>query len=149
MRRTRRWFRRLAAAAATVAIGAMLGYLVPTIIADYSPKPELQAQSVVAESPVARTFIRAFVNDDQATLDSLGVAAPVKLRATSFKTDLASIDQPVHLGSYIGGGFTLHSYAAHAKDAQGADVMLSWRVVTGGGGQIALVDPPSPGNVQP
>ena len=146
MRRTRRWFRRLAAAAATVAIGAMLGYLVPTVIADYTPKQEVQAQ--VPESPVARTFIRAFVNDDQATLDSLGVAAPVKLRATSFKTDLASIDQPVHLGSYIGGGFTLHSYAAHAKDPQGADVMLSWRVVTAGG-QIVLVDPPSPGNVQP
>ena len=146
MRRTRRWFRRLAAAAATVAIGAMLGYLVPTVIADYTPKPEVQAR--VAESPVARTFIRAFVNDDQATLDSLGVAAPVKLRATSFKTDLASIDQPVHLGSYIGGGFSLHSYAAHAKDPQGADVMLAWRVVTAGG-QIVLVDPPTPGNVQP
>ena len=146
MRRMRRWFRRLAAAAATVAIGAMLGYLVPAVIADYTPKPEVQAR--VAESPVARTFIRAFVSDDQATLDSLGVAAPVKLRATSFKTDLASIDQPVHLGSYIGGGFSLHSYAAHAKDPQGADVMLSWRVVTANG-QIVLVDPPSPGNVQP
>jgi hypothetical protein len=146
MRRTRRWFRRLAAAAATVAIGAMLGYLVPTVIADYTPKQEVQAQ--VAESPVARTFIRAFVNDDQATLDSLGVPAQVKLRATSFKTDLASIDQPVHLGSYIGGGFSLHSYAAHAKDPQGADVMLGWRVVTAGG-QIVLVDPPTPGNVQP
>jgi hypothetical protein len=146
MRRMRRWFRRLAAVAATVAIGAMLGFLVPTVIADYTPKPEVQAR--VAESPVARTFIRAFVSDDQATLDSLGVPAPVKLRATSFKTDLASVDQPVHLGSYIGGGFSLHSYAAHAKDPQGADVMLSWRVVTANG-QIVLVDPPSPGNVQP
>src|SRR5262245_27592801 len=104
MRRTRRRFRRLAAVFATVAIGAMLGYLIPTIVADYSPKQEVQAQ--VAESPVARAFIRAFVSDDQATLDALGVPAQVKLRATSFKTDLSSIDQPVHLGSYIGGGFS-------------------------------------------
>jgi hypothetical protein len=146
MRRTRRWFRRLAAAFATVAIGAMLGYLVPTVIADYTPKQEVQAQ--VAESPVARAFIRAFVSDDQATLDDLGVPAQVKLRATSFKTDLASIDQPVHLGSYIGGGFSLHSYAAHARDPEGKDVMLSWRVITAGG-QILLLDPPQPGNVSP
>ena len=34
------------------------------------------------------------------------------------------------------------------KDPQGADVMLSWRVVTAGG-QILLLDPPQPGNVEP
>ena len=142
----KRWLRRIAAAAATVAIGAMLGYLVPTIIADYTPKAEVQAQ--VAESPVARAFIRAYVADDQATLDSLGVPAEVKLKATSFRTDLVSIEQPMHLGSYVGGGFSLHSYAAKAKDQQGEDVLLSWRVVTAGG-QILLIDPPQPANVQP
>ena len=146
MRRTRRWIRRIAAALATVAIGAMLGYLVPTVVADYTPKPEVEPQ--VAESPVARAFIRAFVRDDQATLDALGVPAEVKLRATSFKTDLASIDQPVHLGSFIGGGFSLHGYAAKAKDPDGKDVMLAWRVITANG-QILLLDPPQPGNVSP
>ena len=147
MRRTKRWLRRIAAALATVAIGAMLGYLVPTIVADYTPKPEVQAR--VAESPVARAFIRAYVADDQAELDALGVDAEVKLKATSFRTDLVSVEQPVHLGSYIGGGFSLHSYAAKAKNAQGEDVMLSWRVVTANGGQILLIDPPQPANVQP
>jgi hypothetical protein len=146
MRRARRWFRRIAAVLATVAIGAMLGYLVPTVIADYSPKPQVQA--VVAESPVARAFIDAYLADDQAALTELGVSSEIKLKATSFRTDLASIDPPTHLGSYIAGGFSLHSYAAHARQQDGTDVLLSWRVLTAGG-QIALVDPPSPTSVQP
>ena len=147
MRRARRWFRRIAAVLATVAIGAMLGYLVPTVIADYSPKPQVQT-AVVAESPVARAFINAYLADNQEALTELGVSAEIKLKATSFRTDLASIDPPTHLGSYIAGGFSLHSYAAHAKQQDGTDVLLSWRVLTSGG-QIALVDPPSPTSVQP
>jgi hypothetical protein len=146
MRRARRWFRRIAAVLATVAIGAMLGYLVPTVIADYTPKPQVQA--VVAESPVARAFINAYLADDQAALTELGVSSEIKLKATSFRTDLASIDPPTHLGSYVAGGFSLHSYAAHAKQQDGTDVLLSWRVLTSGG-QIALIDPPSPTSVQP
>ena len=146
MRRARRWLRRIAAVLATVAIGVMLGYLVPTIVADFTPKPDVQA--VVAESPLARAFIRAYLADDQDELTALGVAAEVKLKATSFRTDLASIDEPVHLGSYVAGGFSLHAYAAKAKQQDGTDVLLSWRVITAGG-QILVLDPPQPANVQP
>lgn len=146
MRRARRWLRRIAAVLATVAIGVMLGYLVPTIVADFTPKPDVQA--VVAESPLARAFIRAYVADDQDELTALGVPAEVKLKATSFRTDLASIDAPVHLGSYVAGGFSLHSYAAKAKQQDGTDVLLSWRVITSGG-QVLVIDPPQPANVQP
>jgi hypothetical protein len=126
----------------------MLGYLVPTVISDFTPKPEVQAQAVVAESPLARAFIRAYVGDDQAALDELGVPAEVKMKATSFKADLASVEQPVHLGSYLGAGFTVHSYAAKAKGPNNTDVMLSWRVLTTGG-QVALIPPPQPGTVTP
>jgi hypothetical protein len=147
MRRARRWFRRIAAVLATVAIGAMLGYLVPTVIADYTPKQQVQA-AVAAESPLARAFINAYLADDQAALTELGVSSEIKLKATSFRTDLASIDPPTHIGSYVAGGFSLHAYAAHAKQQDGTDVLLSWRVLTAGG-QIALLDPPSPTSVQP
>ena len=146
MRRARRWLRRIAAVLATVAIGVMLGYLVPTIVADFTPKPDVQA--VVAESPLARAFIRAYIADDQDELTALGVSAETKLKATSFRTDLASIDDPVHLGSYVAGGFSLHTYAAKAKQQDGTDVLLSWRVITAGG-QILVLDPPQPANVQP
>ena len=147
MRRARRWFRRIGAVLATVAIGVMLGYLVPTVIADYTPKPQVQA-AVAAESPLARAFIRAYLADDQLALGELGVADDVKLKATSFRSNLASIDPPTHLGSYVAGGFSLHSYAAHAKQQDGTDVLLSWRVFTSGG-TVGILDPPQPANTEP
>jgi len=121
MRRARRWFRRIGAVLATVAIGAMLGYLVPTVIADYTPKPQVQA-AVAAESPLARAFINAYLADDQLKLGELGVSDDIKLKATSFR--------------------------ANAKQQDGTDVLLSWRIYTSGG-TVGLIDPPQPGNTSP
>ena len=134
------WGRRLTKLLATVAIGAMLGFLIPTFIADYAPKPEVQAR--VAESPVARQFINAYVLDDTSTLDALGVSADVKLQAARFRAEFGRVDAPIHLGSYVGGGFTLHAYAAHAVRADGTQELRSWRVATSGG-RAFLIDPPS------
>jgi len=67
MTRRRLWVRRLVRGVGTLAVGALLGFLVPTVAADLTPKPEV-AQARVPESPVARKFIDAFVADDQATL---------------------------------------------------------------------------------
>ena len=61
MRRRRVWRRRLGRAGATLAIGGLIGFLVPTITQDLTPKPETQART--AESPVARQFITAYVAD--------------------------------------------------------------------------------------
>lgn len=136
------WGRRITRIVATVAIGAMLGFLVPTFIDDYTPEPEVQAR--VAESPVARQFINAYVLDDTATLDAIGAAADDKLQAARFRAEFGRVDAPVHLGSYVGGGFSLHAYAAHVVRPDGTEDTLSWRVVTSGG-QAFLVDPPSAG----
>jgi hypothetical protein len=141
-RATRTWGRRVTKVVATVAIGAMLGFLVPTFIADYAPEPEVQAR--VAESPVARQFIDAYVTNDRATLDAIKAAADDKLQAARFGAEFARIDPPVHLGSWIGGGFTLHAYAAHVVRPDGTEDLLSWRIATSGG-QAFLVDPPSSG----
>jgi hypothetical protein len=141
MRRRRRITRFLTRGLATVAIGGFLGFLVPTVITDLSPKEEVLAQ--VPESPVARRFINAFTADDQAVLTEMNLSADIKLRASRFRADFARIDLPVHLGSYVGGGGqTLHGYAAHAVMADGTDTTLSWRVVTAGG-QVALIAPPA------
>jgi hypothetical protein len=123
-----------------MAIGAMLGFLVPTFIADYTPKAEVQAR--VAESPVARAFIDAYVRNDTATLDSLSAAAADKLQAARMPATFAQVDAPVHLGSWVGGGFTLHAYAAHTVAKDGTVGLRSWRVITGGG-RAAIIDPPS------
>ena len=132
-----RWLSR---ALATVAVGGLLGFLVPTVITDLTPKPEVEA--VAAESPVGRQFINAFTADDQAALTSMGIAADVKLRASRFRADFARVDVPVHLGSYVAGGFTLHAYAAHVVRPDDTEDLLSWRVATAGG-QVFLIYPPS------
>ena len=140
MRRRGVWRRRLTRAVATLGIGVLLGFLVPSIIADLSPKPEAQART--AESPVARQFITAYLADDQATLDLLGVPAAVKAKAARVKAEYIQVDPPVHLGSWvIGNGLSLHAYASHVVDNEGTDDQLAWRVATQAG-RVELIDPP-------
>jgi hypothetical protein len=139
MPRRRRWFRRISRGIATIAIGALLGFLVPTVARDLSPQPE--AELKVTESPVARQFIDAFTADDQSVLTAMGVPADAKLRASRFRAQFARVDVPVHLGSYVAGGFSLHAYAAHVVLADGTEDLRTWRVATAGG-QAALITPP-------
>lgn len=147
MRRRRRWIRRIGRSIATVGVGLTLGFLVPTIVADYSPDTARPEEELIAtqvnESPVARQFIDAYAADDQTRLDALGVAADVKLRAARNRSDYARVDQPVHLGSYVGAGFSLHAYASHVIKKDGTVDMIGWRVVTGGG-EVAVINPPVP-----
>ena len=141
MGRRRVWFRRMSRALGTVAVGALLGFLIPMIAADMAPETEV-AQEQVAESAVARRFIDAFVADDQPTLASLAVSAELLSRATRFKAEYVKVDRPVHLGSWIiNGGITLHAYSAHVVDTSGQDDQLAWRVATAGG-TIGIIDPP-------
>ena len=142
MRRRQKWVRRLAWIVGTISIGALLGFLVPTVANDLSPKPEIQ-QGAVPEAPLAREFINAFVADDPAVLDSLHIALDIKNRAARFRADYARVDAPVHLGSYVGGGYTVHAYGIHVVRTDGSEDTLSWRVITSGG-QVALILPPNP-----
>jgi hypothetical protein len=140
MRRRGVWRRRLTRAAATLGIGVLVGFLVPSIIADLSSKPEEQART--AESPVARQFITAYLADDQATLDLLGIPAAVKAKSARVKAEYIKVDPPIHLGSWnIGQGVTLHAYASHVVDTEGTDDQLAWRVATQAG-RVELIDPP-------
>lgn len=140
MRRRRRVTRFLVRGLATAAIGGFVGFLVPTVISDLSPKPAIEG-TAAPESPVARQFINAFTADDQGALTAMNIPAEVKLRASRFRADFARVDVPVHLGSYVSGGFTLHAYAAHAVNTDGSDTTLGWRIATAGG-QIIFIPPP-------
>jgi|RhiMetdeSRZDD1v2_1073273.scaffolds.fasta_scaffold578384_2 hypothetical protein len=141
MQRRRVWQRRITRGVATVGVGALLGFLVPTVAADFTAKPEVQSGQTI-ESPVARQFIDAYVADDQVTLDRFGVSADTKQNASRFKAEYAKVDPPVHLGSWnIGGGITVHGYAAHVVDRNGQDDQLAWRVLTLAG-SAAIIDPP-------
>ena len=140
MRRRRKWLRRIGRAAGTVAIGLLIGFIVPTVAQDLSPKPQLVAS--VAESPLARQFINAFVTDDAPTLDALGVSIDIKQRASRFIPDYARVDAPVHLGSYVGGGYTVTAYGSMWSDRDATEDTLSWRVVTANG-QVGVLLPPN------
>ena len=141
MRRRRLWLRRLSRAAATVTIGLLVGFLVPTMAKDLSPQPDIQAS--VPESPLARQFINAFAADDKGALDSLKVRADIALRASRFRADYTRVDPPIHLGSFVGGGYSVHAYGIHVVRRDGSEDTLSWRVVTSGG-QVGLILPPNP-----
>ena len=140
MRRRRKWFRRITRGIATISIGALLGFLVPTVVTDLTPQPE--AETRVAESPVSRQFINAFTADDQGALTAMGVSADTKLRASRFRAQFKRVDVPVHLGSYVAGGFSLHAYTAHVILPDDTEEIRSWRVATAGG-QALLIPPPS------
>ena len=140
MRRGRIWRRRFTRAAATLGIGLLVGFLVPKVISDFTAAPETMSRS--SESPVARQFITAYVSDDQATLNLLGIEAAVKSKAARIKAEYLKVDPPIHLGSWvIGNGATLHAYAADVVDNEGTNDQLAWRVITGAGA-VQLIDPP-------
>ena len=140
MGRRRRIRRFLVRGIATLAIGGFIGFLVPTVISDLSPKPDQQFPA--PESAVARQFINAFAHDDQAVLTDMGVTSDIKLRASRHRADFVEIDTPIHLGSYVaGGGQAVHAYAARAVMNDGTVTMLGWRVATQGGG-VGYVLPP-------
>jgi hypothetical protein len=131
----------MARAGATLGIGVLIGFLGPTIAADLAPAPEAQAS--VAENPLARQFINAFIADDQAALTGMKVGADVRLRASRFRADYTKIDAPIHLGSFVGPGYTVHAYAIHVVRGDGSEDTLGWRIVTAGG-QVGLLLPPNP-----
>jgi hypothetical protein len=141
MRRRRKWLRRIGRVAGTVTIGLLIGFLVPTVAKDLAPQPEIQAS--VPEAPLARQFINAFTADDKGALDQLKVRADIALRASRFRADYTRVDSPIHLGSFVAGGYSVHAYGIHVVRRDGTEDTLSWRVVTSGG-QVGLILPPSP-----
>ena len=101
-----------------------------------SPRPVTEPQVAVPESPLAREFINAYTADDQAALTAIGAPADLRLLASDLRAAYAEVGMPVHLGSYVAGGFTLHAYAAHVVRADGSEGTLSWRLGTSGGGVV-------------
>jgi hypothetical protein len=145
--RRRRWIRRVTAILGTVALGGLLGFLVPTVISDFSPKTEtVVAQS--DESPIARAFINAFVTNDQAKLRQLGASETESAMANSLANAVSKVGQPVLLGVKALPGRSMQAYASSVILADGTPSILSWRVWMIGG-LPALIAPPNPVGLTP
>ena len=143
----RRRLRRVGAIVGTVALGGLLGFLVPTVVAEFSPAPEQQQQTVrsapatMVELPIARDFINAFVTNDQAQLHALGAGELDAVKANDLAGQVVEVSKPVLLGSVGGPGISIQAYAALATMNDGTKQMLSWRVVTNSG-RAGLILPP-------
>ncbi len=142
----RRRLRRVGAIVGTVAIGGLLGFLVPTVVAEYSPAPQQQTQvrqaaTSMVELPIARDFINAFVSNDQARLKALGAAELDTVKANDLAGQVVDVGKPVLLGSVGGPGISIQAYAAPATMTDGTKTILSWRVVTNSG-RAGLILPP-------
>ena len=144
----RRRLRRVGAIVGTIAIGGLLGFLVPTVVAEYSPAPQQQQQpqtrSMAAsqvELPIARDFINAFVSNDQARLKALGAGELDTVKANDLAGQVVEVGKPVLLGTVGGPGISIQAYAAPATMTDGTKTILSWRVVTNSG-RAGLILPP-------
>ncbi|HEX5825377.1 MAG TPA: hypothetical protein VFY18_13045 [Candidatus Limnocylindrales bacterium] len=140
--RRRRWMRRVGAVFGTVVLGGLLGFLVPTVAAEFAP-PAPDAPPRSTESPIARQFITAFLGNDQETLKLLKVAEETTVRATTLASTTKNLGRPVLLGVKAFPGASFHAYASTATLADGSDTILSWRVVTINGLPY-LILPPDP-----
>ena len=144
----RRRLRRVGAIVGTVAIGGLLGFLVPTVVAEYSPAPQQQQQpqarqmaASMVELPIARDFINAFVSNDQARLKALGAGELDTVKANDLAGQVVEVGKPVLLGTVGGPGISIQAYAAPATMTDGTKTILSWRVVTNSG-RAGLILPP-------
>jgi hypothetical protein len=140
--RRRRWMRRIGAVFGTVALGGLLGFLVPTVAAEFAP-PVPTAAPRTTESPIARQFITAFLSNDQATLKELKVPEETSIRATTLSTTTKKLGPPILLGVRAFPGASFHAYASMATLGDGTEAILSWRIVMINGLPFLIV-PPNP-----
>jgi hypothetical protein len=145
--RLRRWIRRVTAIVGTVALGGLLGFLVPTIAAEYSPSQQAAQTglrplpTMDTELPIAREFINAFVVNDQARLKALGAVEIDTVKANDLAAQVIEVGKPVLLGSVGGPGISIQAYAAPATMNDGTKTILSWRIATNSG-RAGLLLPP-------
>ena len=144
--RFRRWTRRIGAIFGTVVIGALLGFLIPTIVAEYQPQKTTEGGLVTVNSsapelPIARQFINAFVRNDQQTLRALGADETAAVKANDLAGQVSTIQNPVLLGTAGAAGASVQAYASDAVLNDGTHTILSWRVLTLSG-RVVLILPP-------
>jgi hypothetical protein len=155
--RRRRWIRRIGAVLGTIALGGLLGFLIPTVIAEYAPAPAATPTAAnraaqegfgSTELPIAREFINAFVANDQARLKALGADEVDTVKANDLAGQGLKIGKPVLLGSVSGTGVSIQAFAAEVMLPNGSTTILSWRVLTNSG-RATLILPPDPLGNQP
>jgi hypothetical protein len=129
-----------------MALGALLGFLVPMIVSEYAPRPvtsnaALPIPTAATELPIARQFINAFVVNDQVKLRALGADEADTVKANDLANQVEKVTPPVLLGSVVGAGASIQAYASSVTMLDGTQRILSWRILTSSG-RATLILPP-------
>ena len=128
---------------ATLFVGALLGFLVPTFVSGLqNPEPE-PAAVTTDETVAARRFIVALLSNDQATLRQISMQPSDAIEAARLGVTDAKVSSLTFLGSTFVGGVHLNSYAAEFTGPDGDKILRGYRVATVGQFAI-LADPPEP-----
>jgi hypothetical protein len=126
---------------ATLVVGGMLGFLVPTFAAGLqTDAPQMVTNG---ETVAARRFIVALLSNDQATLQEVSIQPGAAIEAAKLGVTDASVTSLTFLGSSSGQGVHLHSYAAEFTNPDGKKVLRGFRVATVGPFAL-LYAPPEP-----
>jgi hypothetical protein len=135
-------FRRIRSIVATILVGAMLGFLVPTFVSGLQDQP-LPADNGTGETLTARRFMVALLSNDQITLRQVSVQPTDAIEAARLGVTNASVTSLTFLGSSDDGGVHFNQYAVEFTNPGGQKILRGFRVATVGQFAI-LADPPEP-----
>ncbi|HEY7735896.1 MAG TPA: hypothetical protein VH813_03810 [Candidatus Limnocylindrales bacterium] len=135
-------FKRARSIVATIIVGGMLGFLVPTFVSGLQD-PQLPPDATTGETITARRFMVALLSNDQNTLRQVSVQPTDAIEAARLGVTDASVTSLTFLGSSDDGGVHFNQYAVEFTNPGGQKILRGFRVATVGQFAI-LADPPEP-----
>lgn len=145
MTRRRRWFRRVKRVATTVALGLLIGWLVPTFIRSYSGEPEIANANdpafTQAEVNLARDFVVAYLFNDQETLGKYAGNDLVSLRAAEQANSFAKAEALTLISANRYATSEIYGFAVKLTGFDGATTVQGFRVLANQSG-LTVIEPP-------
>ena len=143
----RRRLRRVGRMAATAALGATLGFLVPTMVGAFvgTPAPRQAAAAPGMSQSVAREFLVAYLNNDQFTLQALESDPKSALDAADLSRQRMTVVSVTPLATQLYSSSASYAYAVEVKLSDGTISLIGFRVRATASG-LRIADPPATGN---
>lgn len=131
-----RRFRALRSGAATIAVGALLGYIGAALVAPAIGDNPMFGGS--GESPIARRYMLALIGGDTAAVHQLRQPTSVAARASDYKSAIGNPESGhtealTYLGSGVQGPVSVHSYVVSFVTAGGEKRLIPFALSIAGG----------------
>jgi hypothetical protein len=131
-----RRLRAVRSGAATVIVGALLGYVVAAMVAPTVADNPMFGGS--GESPIARRYMLALIDGDTAAVHQLRQPTSVAVRANDYKSAIGNpaaghTEALTYLGGAIQGPISVHSYVVAFVTAEGEKRLIPFALSIAGG----------------